>query len=497
MSARTRRAVPSTWTLGTVLLLLGSSAEAQFSYTPPGELESPGGGATRPGAGRVDDHVYAPGMRFPIEEAPAYANSQIYGYGGYMGPGGGQCSDGNFSYPWHDNYCEERSWTMPLCPSGRGHQGQDIRPATCRDNYYWAVAAADGTVTNIGSYSLYVTGDDGTRYDYLHMEPSSIVVSRGARVTRGQRLGRVSDAFGSTSTTIHLHFNLRQNVSGVGTVYVPPYMSLIQSYSELIGVSTAPRFRAEYVDQSFPLASRPFDVEAGTEVAGYIEMRNTGDETWTPGATFLGTTNPRDGASPLQASDWIGPSRAATVDRVVPPGEVGRFRFSVRAPDAPGDYPQFFNLVQEGVAWFSDDGGPADDLLQVRVTSVASSAPRDDDGDGHNTSVDCDDSDPRVYPGAPDPCGDGVDANCDGVDACGGVDSGPGADAGAWTDAGAPSRDAGAPADAGGPSPGADAGALTTTEFYTAVGTCGATGRPGALPWAALALIWVMRRRPR
>jgi hypothetical protein len=127
-------------------------------------------------------------------------------------------------------------------------------------------------------------------------------------------------------------------------------------------------FGAEYVEQTFPLARDPFELAPGEEVSGYIDLRNTGDETWEPGFTFLGTTEPRDVASPLAGPDWINDHRAATVDAPVPPGEVGRFAFTIRAPDTPGDYPQFFNLVEEGVTWFSDQGGPADALLQIRVT---------------------------------------------------------------------------------------------------------------------------------
>ena len=211
---------------------------AQFTYADPGTLMAPSGGAPRVGAGRVDRNVYAPGMLFPMEGL-AWANSQIYGYGGYMGPGGGQCDSRNYRYPWYDNYCEERSWEMPLCPGGRGHQGQDIRPETCRDKAHWAVAATDGMITSIGTYSVYLTADDGTRYDYLHMDPATLAVSRGQRVRRGQRLGLVSDAFGSSSTSIHLHFNIRKFVAGVGTVYAPTYMSLIESYAS----TSAPRRR--------------------------------------------------------------------------------------------------------------------------------------------------------------------------------------------------------------------------------------------------------------
>ena len=214
------------------LLALGiaAPAAAQFSYRPAGELV-PGSGS-----GRVDSTTYVPDMRFPMEEGPAYANSQVYGAGGGMGPGGGQCDRSNYSYPWRDNYCETRnrsSYSMPMCPDTRGqHQGQDIRPATCANSTYWVVAATDGTITQVGSYSVYLTDATGRRFDYLHM--SNVQVSRGQRVRCGDRLGMVSNRFGGTPTTIHLHFNTLLAVRGyAGQVFAPPYMSLVSAYQRL------------------------------------------------------------------------------------------------------------------------------------------------------------------------------------------------------------------------------------------------------------------------
>ncbi|MBS2017804.1 MAG: M23 family metallopeptidase [Deltaproteobacteria bacterium] len=215
------------------LLAAPSVAHAQaFTYSPQGQL------VNGSGKGRVDTKVYAPTMRFPIESGPAYANSQVWGRGGLNGGGGDQCDAQNFSYPWKDNYCETRSWDMPLCPSGTGHQGQDIRAASCKKDTHWAVAAVDGTITNVGSYSVYLTAADGTRYDYLHM--SSVQVTVGQKVKTGDRVGKVSNEFGGEATTVHLHFNIRQNVAGIGAVYVPPYTSLVSSYERLLGIAKTP-----------------------------------------------------------------------------------------------------------------------------------------------------------------------------------------------------------------------------------------------------------------
>lgn len=244
----------------------------------------------------------------------------------------------------------------------------------------------------------------------------------------------------------------------------------VNVYNEM-GASfwTASTYGAAFASQSFPYAADPFPLTAGTEMAGYIEMRNTGTETWHPGATFLGTSEPRDVASPIAGSDWIAPNRAATVDHDVAPGATGRFNFSVRAPAAAGDYDQFFNLVEEGVTWFSDSGGPGDHQIELRVTSTPAATPTcptglgpawtcdasdrvqcvsgmvlrepcahgctagacnaamttDVDGDGF-ASDDCDDTDPSVHPGATEVCGDAIDQDCDGADrSCTGGDGGP------------------------------------------------------------------------
>lgn len=218
---------------GSLLLPATVAAQEPF-YLPPGDL------LPNSGQGLAEATVFVPGMRYPIESGPSYPNSQVYMNGGSEGPGGGQCDAVNYSYPWRDNYCEIRSWDMPLCPAGTGHQGQDIRAPTCEKDKYWIVAGQAGQVTNIGSYSVYVTSPNGQRLDYLHGAVDTLAVGNGQQVERGQNLIKLSNNMGDTPTSIHLHFNVKQDVAGVGFVFVSPYMSLVGAYEELMGLGNKP-----------------------------------------------------------------------------------------------------------------------------------------------------------------------------------------------------------------------------------------------------------------
>jgi murein DD-endopeptidase MepM/ murein hydrolase activator NlpD len=204
-----------------------------FSYYPSGQLMPKKSGVGRLG----DNYIYAPGIRFPIESAPAYINSQVYGIGGYLGPKGSLCDQENYIYPWKDNYCEKRGWSMPLCSGGKGHQGVDIRTATCEKKKYYAVAVEDGIITSIGKYTVKLRGTSGRTYRYLHLDSRTLQVRKGQKIKRAQRIGLVSNNMGSTPTSIHLHFDMKQTIKVGSTsksVFVPPYTSLVDAYKRLL-----------------------------------------------------------------------------------------------------------------------------------------------------------------------------------------------------------------------------------------------------------------------
>jgi len=239
-------------------------------HMPPGDLLD-GSSTTRGDSGVTDPSVVSPTMRFPVENGPAFPNSQIFGKGGggyasgsWPGVPGSENDAENFIYPWRDNYCEVRyGYDTELCPGGEAHLGQDIRPATCENAVHWAVAPEDGHISHIGSISVNVFGaETGYIYKFLHVqEPLPAGISIGAPVTKGQRIARISDRLkaNSRATTVHLHFEIwgAAEINGVntGVAALPPYSSLVESYLDLTDANP---------DQIDPVA-QPTNLSACTE----------------------------------------------------------------------------------------------------------------------------------------------------------------------------------------------------------------------------------------
>jgi len=243
-----------------------------FTYHSPGDI-LPGTGFRRRG-GVADYTVYSK-IRFPLKDAPAFANSQSfmnwgnceatgrYGVGSVDGVRSYRCrvngqklildesAADNYSYPWRDNFCETRNFYVGQCPAGLGHQGQDIRPASCKQRIEGAnrcepylhdvVAVRDGAVLRAQSQEALFIVTNGPneriRFRYLHMLPKQFnadgMVS-GRLVRQGEIIGKVGNFFRrERGTTYHLHFDL-QVPTKYGWVFVNPYMTLVAAYERLI-----------------------------------------------------------------------------------------------------------------------------------------------------------------------------------------------------------------------------------------------------------------------
>jgi hypothetical protein len=242
-----------------------------FTYYAPGDI-LPGTG-WRGQSGRADPTVYAD-IRFPMAQAPAYVNSQSFmNWGncdltGRVGLGGRGNNEAyrckvndkplvtdeskNYAYPWRDNFCEHRGWSVGQCPAGVGHQGEDIRPGTCLERVPDAgrclpyqndlVAVSDGILMRSpGDLALYLVIDKPgvhIRFRYLHMNPHMLDAAgmvSGRRVVAGEVLGAAANYEREDGgTSYHLHFDAQVPTKD-GWVFVNPYMTLVAAYEHLIG----------------------------------------------------------------------------------------------------------------------------------------------------------------------------------------------------------------------------------------------------------------------
>lgn len=238
-----------------------------FTYHPVGALLP--GTAMRSVTGDADRTVYAR-IRFPTAAAPAYVNSQSFMHGGDCNQTGrrrassgyrcrvnakplfrDESASENYSYPWRDNFCENRHYFVGQCAAGLGHQGQDIRAASCETKdtnktrcqpyRHGVVAARDGMILREAwndSFFLVVNAvGKRIRFRHLHMHPRKLdedgIVS-GHMVKEGAPLGTIGNYNRRPGwTTTHLHFEMLVPTRD-GWVRVNPYMTLVAAYEHLI-----------------------------------------------------------------------------------------------------------------------------------------------------------------------------------------------------------------------------------------------------------------------
>jgi len=129
---------------------------------------------------------------------------------------------------------------------------------------------------------------------------------------------------------------------------------------KVLGVSTEKSnavltYQAKEVGRSF----RVLNINPGKAITFWIDFLNTGTATWSnQGKNFLvaNVTDPAGRQSAFQYPSWIKYYQPAKLLQTrVRPGEVGRFRFVLKAPATTGIYSEKFNLVVENLTWV--DGG--------------------------------------------------------------------------------------------------------------------------------------------
>ena len=220
---------------------------ADFTYRPSGEIIVNSG--FRKQDGHADSTVYSQ-IRFPLEKAPAFAHSQSFRNSRSADKPLDGLTGGNGGYPWQDNFCESRSFSVGQCANGFGHQGQDIRPAPCLQSdgaercdpkLQAVVAVRDGVIIRSAKQQAATlqinTRTEHIRFRYMHMNPSALDASgvlNGRSVEEGERIGVVSNYLDHPNgTSRHLHFDV-QVFTRDGWLWVNPYVTLISAYERLI-----------------------------------------------------------------------------------------------------------------------------------------------------------------------------------------------------------------------------------------------------------------------
>jgi hypothetical protein len=242
-----------------------------FAYHSVGQLIHDTG--SRNHGGKSDNTIFS-NIRFPLAQAPAQTYSQLFMDLGdctttagdsqkVKRPGAFRCAKveaivdlpagGHYNYPWRDNFCETRGYSVGQCPFGIGHQGEDIVPVDCRmlsgraaaecDHREHAIVAVhDGMVLRSpgqDALKIFVDGDgEHLLFRYLHMNPTTTDANgfvSGRMVHAGETVGNVSNYLGGHPvTSYHLHFDMLAPTKD-GWAFVNPYMTLVLAYERLIG----------------------------------------------------------------------------------------------------------------------------------------------------------------------------------------------------------------------------------------------------------------------
>ncbi len=170
----------------------------------------------------------------------------------------------------------------------------------------------------------------------------------------------------------------------------PSFPYLVRaSGPEVYLIDAPPPLGGELVDYEGPVALSP-----GGAATITIRFKNRGSMTWEPGVVGLAPVEPRDHDSALcDALSWSSCKRAAWVEATTKPGEVGVFRFAIRAPATEGVVRECWALHARSPGgtehWSGDLGqlGP-DDKALCRDVIVSADAADAGVSDGSKANAD-------------------------------------------------------------------------------------------------------------
>ena len=126
--------------------------------------------------------------------------------------------------------------------------------------------------------------------------------------------------------------------------------------TEPTNIDTNPQnYHCEWVEQSDYPNLQPLEISTI-----WVKFKNTGTATWYNSGDYpvrLGTSHDRDRNSDFYKHTWPSTNRASNLqESSVAPGEIGKFEFYIKAPEAGKTYQEYFQPVVEGITWMEDYG---------------------------------------------------------------------------------------------------------------------------------------------
>ncbi len=213
-----------------------------------------------------------------------------------------------------------------------------------RGTWTWDPAAA----FHLGAHWLTPAGDvvrwDGPRTDLPRAVPPGTVVTVAARVEAPAEPGS---------------YLLEWDVVHEGVAWLSEH------------AVSLPRFPVEVVRRrpahAFSVLSSdlPGSLRAGRSAHVRLRLRNDGTAAWDPEAGFNVSYHWQDD----DGSDLVFEGARTPLPRRVPPGGTVEVAASLVAPDAPGRYRLQWDMVEEGVTWFSKQDPTPPEAVPVRVTA--------------------------------------------------------------------------------------------------------------------------------
>src|SRR3989339_1117870 len=117
------------------------------------------------------------------------------------------------------------------------------------------------------------------------------------------------------------------------------------------------------------------EMAPGQTVEFTVGFKNAGTALWgNGGSNFVSvyTYDPKYRTSSFGDSSWYRSNQPVKLDSLVVPGQIGTFRFRLKAPASEGDHTESFHLAAEDLTWIP--GGLFGVTIRVRKTTAVAAA---------------------------------------------------------------------------------------------------------------------------